>query len=188
MSFSEAKPGGWVTGERLLPAQMNQINTDLANALDAKDGGSYTLTDNLSIATPTGKAITMNGAAFDPVVDGGDLRPSGAVRGRHWVAAPDCSSTGTKAIPYYVEHVYPGGFGYPVASGVIWQVGTPPTGSTDRRWVMRLVNFSSNSIAVKDAGGATLQTILTNTNAIRACTIAYDGSAWVVIDLDWYHG
>ena len=186
MSFSEAKPGGWVTGEKLLPAQMNQINTDLANALDANGGGTYTVLNNLNLATPIGKVIILNGAQVDAVADGGDLRPVGALRGRHWVATPDCSTAGAKAIPYYVEHVYVDS-GSPVVSGVIWQVGTPPSGSPDRRWVMKLVNFNALPIVVKDAGGNTLVTLLQSSNAIRSCTIAFDGSAWVAIDLAWYH-
>src|SRR4051794_8855107 len=73
-------------------------------------GASITPSGNVSIATPTTKTITLNGTVVDSAADGGDLHLGGALVGRHWVAAPDCSSTGTKAIPYYAEHVYPGGF------------------------------------------------------------------------------
>jgi len=149
-------------------------------------GASITPTGNVSIATPTTKTIGLNGTTFDSTADGGDLHPAGAIQGRHRVAFIDCSSTGTKAIPYYVEHVHPAGFGAPVTSGVVWQVGTPPSGSADRCWVMHLVNPNGGaSIAVKDAGGTTLATLQSNTGLIRSCTIAYDGGAWNVIDLGW---
>src|SRR6478609_4894204 len=95
-------------------------------------GGAFTPTDNLSIDTPASKTITVNGVVIASAADGSDLQSSGALQGRHRVAFPDCSTTGTKTIPYYAEHVFPLGLGAPVSAGVIWQVGTPPSGATDK--------------------------------------------------------
>jgi len=137
-----------------------------------------------AITTPTTKTLTLNGTVIDSPTDGGDVHLAGAVRGRHWVSSPDCSSSGTKVIPYYAEHVYPGGFGSPVGTGVIWQVETPPSGSADRQWVMKLVNPQSNAIIIKDVAGNTIATIVNSSGSIRGATIAYDGS-WDVIDYAW---
>jgi len=148
-------------------------------------GGTLSVSGNAAITTPTTKTLGLNGTTFDSAADGGDVHLAGAIQGRHRVAAIDSSSSGTKAVPYYAEHVYPAGSGYPVVSGVIWQVGTPPSGSPDRQWVMHLVNFNSQALTVKDAGGTTLATLQQATGQIRAATIAYDGSGWTVINYEW---
>lgn len=41
MSFTRAKPGGWALFEILTSAQMNLIDTQLENALDGANGGTY---------------------------------------------------------------------------------------------------------------------------------------------------
>lgn len=47
--FAPVKPGGWAFGELLSSAHMNQLDADHANALDALNGGAYTLVAPLSI-------------------------------------------------------------------------------------------------------------------------------------------
>lgn len=44
MTFSKVKGPGWAVGEQLTSAQMNQLDTDHAKAVDGTGGGTYTLT------------------------------------------------------------------------------------------------------------------------------------------------
>lgn len=49
MTFSRAKSGGWVTGERLTSTQMNTLDTNMVKAVDGDAGGTYTPSAALSI-------------------------------------------------------------------------------------------------------------------------------------------
>ena len=42
MSFSRVKPSGWVDNELITPAQLNQLDTNVSNAVDGAGGGNYT--------------------------------------------------------------------------------------------------------------------------------------------------
>jgi hypothetical protein len=153
-------------------------------------GGTFNPTGDLTIGTASTKTLRLNGFQINSALDNGDAVTFGTISSMHKVAFPDCSSTGTKAIPYDVEHVFPGGFGAPMTSGVIWQVATPPSGSlasaVGRCWVMTLVNpDTASSVAVKDAGGSTLATLISTSGNIRGVTIAFDGSSWKVIGYAW---
>lgn len=75
--FDPLKVGGWAFGEVLTSDQMNQANTDLPFALDGRDGGDYTPSDNLDIQTPTTKEIVLNGCTFESQVNGGLLHCAG---------------------------------------------------------------------------------------------------------------
>lgn len=49
MTFSKIQPTGWAENQKLLSSEMNDLDTDHANAIDGAGGGAYTLTGPLSI-------------------------------------------------------------------------------------------------------------------------------------------
>lgn len=55
MSFTRANPGGWVQGNVLTPAQINQIDINHSRAVDGNAGGTY------APATP----IVVNGGGME---------------------------------------------------------------------------------------------------------------------------
>jgi hypothetical protein len=57
MSFSLANPSGWTTGDQLTPAQINQLDTEHAAAIDGTNGGTYTLVAPLVI---NGDLVTIS--------------------------------------------------------------------------------------------------------------------------------
>jgi hypothetical protein len=155
MSFSEIKAGGWVTGEKLLPEHANQINGDLPFALDGRDGGAYEPTAPLVI-----------GGAYGYIRTGMRIAVGNGTTGAHTYSAVN------------YQHVFIPATGT-VSSGCIWQIDD--TGAFDGEW-LRFVNLAnSNSIVVKDPGGATLSTI--QASSISACTVARLSGVWAVIDL-----
>jgi hypothetical protein len=50
MSFTRAKPAGWVTLDQLTPAEINQIDTNQSNAIDGAAGGDYTPTNPIGLS------------------------------------------------------------------------------------------------------------------------------------------
>jgi hypothetical protein len=50
MSFTRAKPSGWVTLDQLTPAQINQIDVNQSNAIDGAAGGEYANTNPIGLA------------------------------------------------------------------------------------------------------------------------------------------
>lgn len=67
MTFTRVNPLGWALFELLTSAQMNELDTDVSNALDGADGGLYTPSDTLEL---DGSA---NANAFLPTLK---LRPT----------------------------------------------------------------------------------------------------------------
>ncbi len=69
--FSRANPAGWVHGDKLSPAQVNQIDIEHAAAIDGINGGVYPLGGKLTltgsggveIAGPVGLTIAGSGPA-----------------------------------------------------------------------------------------------------------------------------
>jgi hypothetical protein len=53
MSFTRAKPAGWSLFEQLTSAQMNQIDANQANALDALGGGTHATASPLEVTGST---------------------------------------------------------------------------------------------------------------------------------------
>jgi len=49
MTFAPFKAGSYIIGERLLSAQVNQLNTDIPFALDGRDGGLYEPTERVRV-------------------------------------------------------------------------------------------------------------------------------------------
>lgn len=77
MTFSPFKVGGYAYGEILTSAQVNQANDDIQFALDGRDGGDYTPSDDLDIQTPTAKTVILNSCTFTSAADGGGLNLGG---------------------------------------------------------------------------------------------------------------
>jgi hypothetical protein len=78
-AFSPLRAGGWAFGEILTSAQMNQLNTDFPFAMNGRDGGSYTLSDNLGVQTAAGKTIGLNGLTLTSSASGGAAAFTGNV-------------------------------------------------------------------------------------------------------------
>jgi hypothetical protein len=145
--------------------------------------GTFAPANSLQISTPTTKTVTLNGVVIDSAADGGAMRSAGSIESRHRVLSAAVMG-GTVSVDYYYEHVYGGG----TSSGAtIWQITNPPNGDATKRWVMKLSNFSSFIVTVKDAAGGTISTLQQNTSTIRAMTIGWNGSSWDVLDYQWYH-
>jgi len=50
MSFTRAKPSGWVTLDQITPAQINQIDVNQSNAIDGAAGGDYSPTNPIGLS------------------------------------------------------------------------------------------------------------------------------------------
>lgn len=77
MAFSRVKVSGWAFGEILTAAQMNSLDVDHANAIDGAAGGSYTLSNPLTIG---GNTVTINTLAVSGnMAVAGDVAVNGNV-------------------------------------------------------------------------------------------------------------
>ncbi len=59
MSFARVKPSDWASGEVLTSTQMNQLDTNVSQAIDGTAGGTYAPTDPIIIG---GDGISVTGA------------------------------------------------------------------------------------------------------------------------------
>ncbi|MBU1785293.1 MAG: hypothetical protein KKG95_08160 [Candidatus Omnitrophica bacterium] len=88
MSFTRAKPLGWVQGEKVTPTEINHIDVNQSRALDGTNGGLYTPASTLNIlgGLPGGMGIEYLTAGSirmtDGPVDMDTLSPSHGIRYR----------------------------------------------------------------------------------------------------------
>lgn len=72
MSFTKVKPAGWTTGERLTSTQMNDLDTDHANAVDGVGAGTYPFTTNIGLkftgTSNTVSPLTLQGTGVAPAL------------------------------------------------------------------------------------------------------------------------
>lgn len=61
--FDRANPTGWVQGDKLTPAQINQIDVDQSRAIDGTGGGIYTPTAKIQIQGSAGVEVGGTGPA-----------------------------------------------------------------------------------------------------------------------------
>jgi hypothetical protein len=63
MSFNRVNPFGWFKSETLTSAQANQLDTNISNGIDKRDGSSDTISSDLTVDT-TGKLTFENGSTL----------------------------------------------------------------------------------------------------------------------------
>jgi len=69
MAFSRVKVSGWAYGEILTSSQMNTLDIDHANALDAVNGGTYDIgTNTLSISATSGIIEFLTNVNFETIL------------------------------------------------------------------------------------------------------------------------
>ena len=64
MSFTRVKPLGWALFELLTSGQMNQLDIDHANALDAAAGGTYAPTGDITLSGANGGRLLLTSGNF----------------------------------------------------------------------------------------------------------------------------
>lgn len=147
-------------------------------------GGVFNPSGSLSIGTLSGTTLRLNGFEIDSAIDGGDAVTYGTIMSTHSVFAAAVAG-GTVSVPYSAEYV----FGGASSSGAtIWQITAPPVGAgPTRRWVMKIHNFSSFVVTVKDSTGATITTLQQASNATVGCVLGFNGSSWDLLSYSFYH-
>lgn len=70
MTFSRVNPLGWALFELLTSAQMNELDTDVSNALDGADGGLYTPSDTLELDGSANAHIALPTLKIRPTQSG----------------------------------------------------------------------------------------------------------------------
>ena len=170
MSFTRAKPAGWVTLDQLTPAEINQIDTNQSNAIDGAAGGDYTPTNPIGLSNDLeiksgadliiesgGKLVANAGSAVELSADldmlaGADIE-LGASSEIKTTNARECSMF----IPLHIVRkfptsaatfagIFPADWAYVIADGTVGQAGT----TTNTEWVVFAVPMLPPSATITE--------------------------------------
>jgi hypothetical protein len=84
MTFSKLKPAGYIRGDQITPAQINQLNDDLPYAIDGRGGGTYAPTAAINISNGNFEASAggrLNGTFTGNPTFNGTVTLSGTLSG-----------------------------------------------------------------------------------------------------------
>lgn len=200
-AFNPIKTGGWAFGEILTSGQMNQINTDFPFALNGRDGGSYTMSNSLVLATAVGKVISLNGTVID---DTGALAAAAVINAAHGLQVTGLANvTGDLVVSgqgVFGDAIFPNGV---VKRRASLSVTTSVTINTTTKDFLSLTGASaacnltlgvpsastgycfeircsalSYAQTIKSNGGATLVTMQGTSGTVAYAAFIFNGTEW----------